>query len=234
MYSTQVDFVKSLWVLLPLRCDQCVAPPGGAVQHVCGLHGLPCQGEWPPHRWHLHDPAEHRHQPGWELALHCSPVDGWSPDVKEVSGGCRAELQFCCSSGGEPSTGKHVEQQFFFSWSSLTLLPSPAVRWCGWRLCDHTGRLLCGVGGVCGDWAAMVALAGEGDEAAAGEEPWGLEVQSESLTIIHPHTNFKTSLFTGIKVIFIWSLFSSTLIFHFRLMFEAPDGIKSICLSLIR
>lgn len=111
------------------------------------------------------------------------------------------------------------------------------MRWRRWRLCDHTGRLLRGVGGVCGDWAAVVALAGEEDEAAAGEEPWCLEVQSESLTIIHPLTNFKMSLFTllqtVIKVIFILSLFSSTLFFYnfffyFRLIFEALMASASV------
>ena len=38
-----------------------VFTPGGAVQYVRGLHGLPRQSERPPHWWDVHDPAEHSH-----------------------------------------------------------------------------------------------------------------------------------------------------------------------------
>lgn len=66
-----------------------------------------------------------------------------------------------------------------------TVLPSllpPAVRQRGRRLRDHPGRLLRGVGGVCGHRADLVVVAGEEDQRAAGEGPRRLEVQSGWLT----------------------------------------------------
>lgn len=52
------------------------------------------------------------------------------------------------------------------------------------RLCDDTGRLLCGVHGVRADWPILVGLVGEENEAAAGAESCCMEVQSELVTLV--------------------------------------------------
>lgn len=63
-----------------------------------------------------------------------------------------------------------------------SLFSSPAVRQGRRSLCDNTGRLLRGVGGVRCDWFGLVGLAREENETVAGREPSSLEVQSGPVT----------------------------------------------------
>lgn len=105
---------------------------------------------------------------------------------------CRGAVGQSCSAAAAAEVNPRAENAQHRSWLAhlhkVTVppsLPSAAVRPRGRRLRDNAGRLLRGVGGVRGDRSALVGVAGQEDERAAGKEPRGVEVRSASLTVGH-------------------------------------------------
>lgn len=125
---------------------------------------------------------------------------------------CRGALGQSCSSAAAAEVSRRPANSCLAGPPGVTvppLLAPAAVRQGGRRLRDNAGRLLRGVGGVCADWSAVVGVAGQEDERAAGEEPRGVEVPSGPLTVshlyrldwscshTHTHTHFCTQLQVG-------------------------------------